>query len=175
MSKTLGIAIPKHILQKIILRKDFFPGNPRFPLLIYKQVFNAIEPSEEIYSLLKSNDWLNPWLNSIYNYHHYHSNTHEVLIVMAGNAKVQFGGESGVIYPIADGDVIIIPAGVAHKSLTLSNNFSCIGAYPLDIKYDLKKGQQEEYACSVENIKKVDLPAQDPIFGKEGLLFKYWQ
>ena len=152
-----------------------FPGNPRFPLLIYKQVFSITYSAEEIQSWLKKNDWGSSWIDSIYDFHHYHSNTHEVLAIISGDCLVQFGGEKGPHYTVNSGDIVIIPAGIAHKSIEKSDNFRCIGAYPFDVGYDMKYGKKEEYADAIKAIKNVDLPAKDPIFGEMGLIFDYWK
>lgn len=164
------------IITEIIPSQDYFPGNSRYPLLIYKQCFSNKNISEKsIQSQLTRNDWTNSWVDSIYDYHHYHSNTHEVLVIILGNCQVQFGGVSGSIYTVEQGDAIIIPAGVAHKSLNMSNNFRCIGAYPLDVDYDMNYGHKEEYSVALKAIKQVELPKRDPIFGEKGTLFNYWK
>ncbi|NIU02548.1 MAG: cupin domain-containing protein, partial [Aliifodinibius sp.] len=80
--------------------------------------------------LLHSNQWGGAWQNGIYGFHHYHSTAHEVLCVYKGEAKVQLGGDDGIIQTVKPGDVIIIPAGVAHKNLGSNSDFRIIGAYP---------------------------------------------
>lgn len=167
---------PKKIIHEIIPAHDYFPGNPNFPLLIYPQVFSSdVVNPELIKDKLTQNQWCNAWVDSIYDFHHYHSNTHEVLVILSGNCQVQFGGEKGIIHTVTPGDVVIIPAGVAHKSLQMSNDFRCIGAYPLDIDYDMNYGTKNEYEKACQSIKQLGLPPQDPIFGKEGPLFSYWK
>lgn len=164
------------IIQKMISSQDYLPGNPYYPLLIYKQaITNSNEPSKVIQDRLAQNNWSHSWVDSIYDFHHYHSNTHEVLVIISGDCQVQFGGDNGPIYIVDQGDVIIIPAGVAHKSLSKSNNFQCIGAYPLDMEYDMNYGTIEEYSQALDAIKQVGLPKKDPIFGDQGLLLKYWK
>ena len=53
-----------------------------------------------------------------------------LLGVYSGTARVQLGGEGGMTHTIHPGDVIIIPAGVAHKNLGDSPDFGVVGAYP---------------------------------------------
>lgn len=171
----MNIRPPIEMIQAVILSQDYFPGNPYYPLLIYRQVFSTAENSKTIQNLLKQNGWCHAWVDSIYDFHHYHSNTHEVLVIISGNCAVQFGGEHGSIYTVNLGDVVILPAGVAHKSLKMSDDFRCIGAYPFDIEYDINDGKKEEYIKAFETIKKVGLPTQDPFFGKKGFLFDYWK
>lgn len=164
------------VIQKLILPQGNFPGNSRYPLLIYKRAISTLKKSpSDIQDQLQQNNWRNPWIDSIYDYHHFHSNTHEVLVIVSGECQVQFGGEEGSTWSVTSDDVILIPAGVAHKSVAMDEHFRCIGAYPLDIGYDLFCGKAEEYSMVVENIQKVGLPEKDPIFGEHGVLFKYWQ
>src|SRR5580765_520165 len=76
------------------LRDDgVIPNNQKLPLLIYKGSLRLPEeePAEAIEQLLQKNRWGASWRNGIYTYHHYHSTAHEVLLVLAGTAKVQLG------------------------------------------------------------------------------------
>lgn len=167
--------VPQQIIHKLIGSDHYFPNNTRYPLLIYKQVFEfKTEAAKAVQELLKQNHWINSWVNSIYDFHHYHSNTHEVLVIIAGSGEVQIGGPNGEIFAISQGDVIIFPAGVAHKSIDLSDGFKCVGAYPFDLDYDMHYGKADEHPKVDENIDKVGLPSSDPIFGRKGLMFDYW-
>ncbi|WP_131783376.1 cupin domain-containing protein [Legionella gresilensis] len=167
---------PEEIIHDLILAQNDFPNNAQYPLLIYKQVFKfANQSPEEIQHYLKQNHWINSWVDSIYSYHHYHSNTHEALVIIAGDCKVQIGGDSGNIYNIAKGDVIIFPAGVSHKNISASPDFKCIGSYPNDVDYDVNYGRADEHPRVDMNIKKVGLPKADPVFGNDGLIFNYWK
>lgn len=170
----MNFSNPESVIHISINKIEYFPGNLKFPLLIYKQVFFSHTP-QEIQNLLTLNGWSNAWLDSIYDFHHYHSKTHEVLVIMSGHCKVQFGGESGVIYTVSLGDVVIIPAGVAHKSLSMSQDFSCMGAYPEDVGEDINYGDKKEYLRANQFIKQIGLPHSDPVFGNNGLIFSYWK
>ena len=167
---------PMKVIHEFIPALGYFPNNPHFPLLIYSGVFNAnqLAPTE-IKNLLKENNWGNSWIDSIYDEHHYHSNTHEVLIVISGTAKAIYGGPQGKIFKISEGDVIIHPAGVSHKKMTASDHFACMGAYPNSRHYDMCYGKKEEHPQVDKNIKKVGLPEADPVYGKDGLIFHYWK
>lgn len=159
--------------KKIIVPKDYLPGNPDYPLLIYKQAVTDCD-EKTVQTQLEQNDWRHAWVDSIYDFHHYHCNTHEVLVILSGTCQVQFGGDDRSIYAVNQGDVVIIPAGVAHKSLSMSDDFRCMGAYPFDVGHDMNYGTIEEYTKAIDAIKQVGLPKKDPILGEEGLLFKYW-
>lgn len=179
LKKQQGLKSPlrnnMEVIQKMILPQGYFPGNSNYPLLIYRHTFSEMNESlQTIQDRLEQNNWTHSWMDSVYDFHHYHSNTHEVLVVMSGDCQVQFGGENGPVYRISLGDVVIIPAGVAHKSLTMSSDFQCVGAYPFDVEYDMRYGNIEEYSKAIEAIKQVGLPENDPFFGEKGLLFNYW-
>jgi uncharacterized protein YjlB len=154
-----------------------FPNNNALPVLLYKSILTLpkIFPARGIKNLFRDNGWSNAWKDSIYDYHHYHSNTHEVLGVYKGKTKVQLGGEYGIELTIEKGDVLVIPAGVAHKNLTPEKIFKCVGAYPGGMKYDIKTGKQGERPETDEKIKQVPLPETDPVFGGKGELQKSWK
>ncbi|MGI8951031.1 MAG: cupin domain-containing protein [Chitinophagaceae bacterium] len=153
-----------------------FP-NSYLPVLIYKNAFQLSDNdnAEKIEDIFIANNWGNCWQDGIFNYQHYHSITHEVLAVYTGECNLQLGGENGISTNISKGDVVIIPAGLAHKNLASSHNFKCIGAYPKGLSYDIKLGKPEEKQEAEQNIKQVLLPETDPVFGKHGLLFEYWK
>lgn len=168
--------LPKEIIHELILPLDYFPNNSRFPLLIYKQVFKISHTDPKlIKNFLKQNNWINSWVDGIYDYHHYHSNTHEALVIIEGQCEVQIGGDKGKHFEIFKGDVIIFPAGVAHKRINATIDFKCVGSYPINIDYDMYYGTAEEHPMVDENIKNVGLPESDPIFGPDGFLFDYWK
>ncbi len=72
------------------------------------------------------------------------------------------------------GDVIIIPAGVAHKNIEPGKKFKCVGAYPKGFHFDMKTGEPSERPKADEHIAAVPVPETDPVFGKNGELRKYW-
>ncbi|KTD18280.1 cupin domain-containing protein [Legionella jordanis] len=167
---------PKKVIHEIINSNGFFPGNAYYPFLVYQQPLSlSNQPAESLQNFLKDNGWINSWVDGIYDYHHYHSNTHECLVVISGECNVQVGGEKGSIYGVSKGDVLIIPAGVSHKNTGASKDFKCIGAYPFDLDYDMNYGKADEHPRVDDNIRNVRLPKSDPIFGKEGPLFDFWK
>jgi uncharacterized protein YjlB len=153
-----------------------FP-NSRLLLLIYRGAISLPErdPAAVFEQLFESNGWSDSWRNGIYTYHHYHSTAHEVLGVYRGSAKVQLGGEHGVAHEVHAGDVILIPAGVAHKNLDSSRDFGVVGAYPEGQKMDMNYGKPSERPRVDENIARVPLPKLDPVFGKDGPLKEKWR
>lgn len=110
---------------------------------------------EEIFA---QNGWRGAWRNGIYGWHHYHTTTHEVLGCYAGSARVQLGGPDGEIVDLEAGDVVIIPAGVAHRNLGSTGDFAVVGAYPDGVSPDLQRGPGDP---------SLDLPTPlaDPVLG----------
>lgn len=123
-----------------------FPNNDRLPLLAYRGALSLAgqEPAVLIEALIHANGWGDSWRNGVYGYHHYHSTAHEVLGVYGGTAEIQLGGEGGVVVSIAFGDVVIVPAGVAHKNLGASRDFRVVGAYPNGQRPDMNYGRAGE-------------------------------
>jgi uncharacterized protein YjlB len=168
--------MPKDLIESFIFQDDgTFPNNP-LPLLVLKQAFDAapnINPSE-IENVFHSNNWGNSWRNGLYPFHHYHSTAHEALGVYSGWVKAQLGGPSGETVTAKTGDVIIIPAGVAHKNVDQSPDFKVVGAYPVGQIPDMQYGKLGERPTTDTNIGKVTLPVNDPVYGKGGPLIKNW-
>jgi uncharacterized protein YjlB len=162
-----------NIIRHILLDDGQFPNNSRFPLLVYKNAL-GVTNGKTIEALFESNRWVNAWQDGILDFHHYHSTTHEVLAVMSGVARLQFGGPSGVTIEANTGDVIIVPAGVAHKCLDSDDSFKVVGAYPEGFDYDMKYGKPDERPEADHNVKSVPLPESDPVYGTDGPLQKNW-
>jgi uncharacterized protein YjlB len=166
------------IKQELYFVKDdgMFP-NSRLPILYYRQAIHlpALFPALAIKKFFKQNNWTNNWKYGIYTYHHYHSTSHEVLGVCKGEALLQLGGEKGITLFVEKGDVLIIPAGVAHMNLGEEDDVVCIGGYPDGRDYDIKRGRNNERPLADDNIAKVPLPKTDPVFGKKGGLLVLWK
>lgn len=92
-----------------------------------------------------ANGWTGSWRNGVYDWHHYHRTTHEVLGCYAGWAVIRLGGEMGQDHRIQAGDAVIIPAGLAHRRMQSSGDFAVVGAYPDGVSPDMQRGDGE--AC----------------------------
>ena len=91
------------------------PNNPRLPAVIYRGALKLETPAQAE-AALSARGWTNSWRNGIYNFHHYHSTAHEVLVVVQGQAKVTLGGEGGPQVQLQAGDVVLLPAGTGHRN-----------------------------------------------------------
>lgn len=166
-----------NIISKILPDDGTFPNNGALPLLIYKQAIDitSSDPASDVEKVFQGNGWGSSWRNGIFSYHHYHSTAHEALGVYSGWVNVQLGGENGLKVKAEKGDVIIIPAGVAHKNLGASSDFRVVGAYPPGQSYDMNYGKKGERPQADENIRKVPKPSTDPVFGDKDGLVNFWK
>lgn len=150
--------------------------NSSYPLLLYRNAFTARgdEGGDWLEKRFAANNWTNAWRWGIYDFHHYHSNTHEVLGVFKGSALLQLGGEKGRQVEVKAGDIIVIPAGVGHKNIR-SEGLTVLGAYPDGLEPDLNKGEPGERPGTDRNIAAVPFPATDPLLGANDGLRKIWK
>lgn len=103
----------------------------------------------------------------MYRRHHYHSTTHEVLVIVCGSAHLCFGGPSNPEKTILEakiGDVIIVPAGVSHALLDENGGFQMVGAYPPDSEpWDMCVNEATH--AQQQNIRSLGWFERDPIYG----------
>jgi uncharacterized protein YjlB len=153
-----------------------YPGSV-LPLLLYRATLptDAEDPASIFERVFTQNDWCNSWRNGVYSFAHYHSTSHEVLGVYHGSAKMRLGGTHGQTVEIQSGDVILIPAGVAHQSIGASHDFAVVGAYPDGREWDLLRGLPGERPKSDHTIAALPIPDYDPIYGIEGPLRQIWK
>jgi uncharacterized protein YjlB len=153
-----------------------FPNSP-FPLLFYRQAIptDAKDPASTFEQRFAKNEWTNSWRDGVYSFPHYHSTSHEVLGVYSGTATLRLGGEHGKNLEVRSGDVIIIPAGVAHQNVGASDDFGVVGAYPGGRDWDLLRGLPGERPKADHNIAALPMPDNDPIYGDAGPLRQLWK
>ncbi len=171
------ININPEIVVMPLAENGSFPNNPKLPALIYKGVFTFTDsnPASIVEKTFSKNNWGSSWRNGIYNYHHYHSTAHEALAVYAGWADVQLGGPGNEPVRIIKGDLVVLPAGTVHKRIESGDGFAVVGAYPDKQSWDMNYGNDTETATAKQNISKVPLPKNDPVYGQQGQLFTFWK
>lgn len=161
--------------QLITLNDDGVFSNSRLPVVLYKNAMDTKDLPTVFKQRFKQNNWYNSWEADIFTFHHYHSNTHEVMGVCRGTTTLQLGGGQGEQVTIATGDVLIIPAGVAHKNLREENAVTCIGAYPDGREYGINYGNKGERPETDRRIAAVPVPGYDPLFGKDAGVAGFWK
>ncbi len=94
--------------------------------------------------------------------------------IAAGEVQVAFGGPSGQTVAVRAGDVVVIPAGVAHRNMGQSSDLLVVGAYPGGAEYDIRRGDPAEHEAAVRAIAAVSLPERDPVSGRDDGLCRLW-
>jgi uncharacterized protein YjlB len=154
-----------------------FPNHP-LPVIYYPNALTDLlqksESPESVLDFFSENGYSNGWVNGIYDYHHFHSNTHEVLGCIAGQSTVQLGGPGKDEYAFNKGDVILIPAGVAHKLTSSTDDFKIVGAYPNGQQPDMQRGEAPDYDAVQKRAYDTLVPATDPVTKFKGPVQEYW-
>jgi uncharacterized protein YjlB len=75
---------------------------------------------------------------------------------------------------VAAGDVLVIPAGVAHKLIEEHHGFLVVGAYAGGRQWDILRPRAVSLDAARERIEAVPLPDSDPVFGEDGILLQLW-
>jgi uncharacterized protein YjlB len=144
-------------------------------LLVYRAVLDQREGKPEPFEeLFNGHGWSRTWRDGIYDYHHFHTTAHEVLGVVRGRVRVEFGGPGGVQIQLEPGDVVVIPAGVAHRNTGDSGNLLVVGGYAGGRDWDLRRGDPTELDILKGHIGRVPLPDTDPVHGFDGPLPHLW-
>lgn len=156
-------------VERYVFKDDGIVPNSQYPVLIYRNAFSGagIAAAEILEETFAKNGWTNNWRWGVYDFHHYHSNTFEVLGVFQGSAVLQLGGAHGKQLSVNEGDVLILPPGTGHKCISGGDQFQVVGAYPNGIKPDLREGIPQDRKGADENIMKVSEPAKDPVTGHQ--------
>lgn len=177
--ETTGVAQEQtaQIITHILRDDGIFPNHATLPLMVYPNAVSlpAHDPAAGFEALFAAHQWGSSWRNGIYRMHHYHSTAHEVLGIYRGQARLQCGGEKGIVLRIRAGDVLVIPAGVAHKNLGSSHDFGVVGAYPEGQRWDTCYGKPGERPRTDGNIARVPLPPLDPVYGARGPFTAHWR
>ncbi|MDZ7834022.1 MAG: hypothetical protein U5K84_00380 [Alkalibacterium sp.] len=155
-----------------------FPNNP-LPVIYYAhaldEVLETSDPAGSVKDFFSDNGYSNSWVNGIHDYHHFHSNTHEVLGCIAGRSTVQLGGPGKDEYPLNKGDVVPLPAGVAHKLTGSTDDFKVVGAYPKGTDFDMQRGDADDYETIQQRSYDVLIPPTDPVTRSDGPVQEYWK
>jgi uncharacterized protein YjlB len=146
---------------------DRIPNHPAFPVLIYHDVDAAADGPDAARALFAEHGWGGSWVNGVFDFHHFHSTSHEVLAVVAGAATLELGGPQGEAFDVAAGDVLVLPAGTGHRRASARDGFTVVGAYPAGQEdYDLLRGDDpDEVAAARERIAALAAPPDDPVGG----------
>src|SRR3954447_6065420 len=143
---------------------DRIPNHPSFAVLVYHDVEPAARGgADAVRALFAEHGWRGAWVDGVFDFHHFHSTSHEVLAVIAGRATLELGGPQGRAFEVATGDVLVLPAGTGHRRASASGDFRVVGAYPEGQEdYDLLRAADD---AARERIAALGPPPQDPVGG----------
>jgi uncharacterized protein YjlB len=155
---------------RIRLQRNGPIPNSRLPVLLYRGILapSANGKTRSFRKAFEQNGWVGLWTDVIFDYVHFHSNAHEVLGIAKGQVPVELGGEGGRTCRLRAGDMIVLPAGVGHRRLSMDENLVVVGAYPPgQSHYDMKRESH--------TMPDVAIPDIDPFYGPEGPLAHAWK
>jgi uncharacterized protein YjlB len=168
-------AVPDSIQPVLLERNDWVPNNPRLPVIVYRDAV-ATQTTDDLAARLeeifRTNGWPPQWRYGIYDFHHYHTEGHEVLGVASGEARLMIGGPGGQVIEVEAGDVLLLPAGTGHCNLGASDDFLVVGAYPPGQQADICREAPSE--AQLANIEALPFPDRDPVQGASGGVRQYW-
>src|SRR3954451_16334001 len=88
---------------------DRIPNHPSFAVLVYHDVAPAARgDADAVRALFDAHGWRGAWVTVVFDFHHFHSTSHEVLAVVAGTATLELGGPQGQAFEVAAGDVVVL-------------------------------------------------------------------
>ncbi|KAF5690453.1 hypothetical protein FDENT_3836 [Fusarium denticulatum] len=145
--------LPEPILYHLKPTK-LIPNSPK-PLLHYRNAFvkDGQVDRTKAFDTFCGNDWDVQWVVR-YGQHqrsHYHSQSHEVMVVVSGPGRIRWGvadlsddpqehtsgtayEDGGLELEVNVGDLFVIPAGIAHKSFDPSANTASFGCMTGDAR-----------------------------------------
>ncbi|KAA1469258.1 hypothetical protein DENSPDRAFT_816071 [Dentipellis sp. KUC8613] len=158
------------IPQSFYLKPTKLIPNSRYPLIFYPSAFPENATANDIAEHFEQNGWIKQWSYGMYRASHYHSTTHEALGVYSGCAQLRFGvadsepdvqQQRALVLNVRPGDVIVVPAGVAHRTLAEIGEFLMVGAYPVGARqWDMNYGGEDKV---IED----SIPPSDPVLGDD--------
>lgn len=149
----------------IVHANDWVPNNERLPVKVYRGAVAAEgkKAAENFEAMFADNGWPPQWRDTVFDYDHYHSTTHEALGVFAGFATLAIGGPGNRVVELRAGDAILLPVGTGHCRIDASNDFEVVGAYPTGCEWDICTDAPTPEVF--ERLRRVPNPPHDPVTG----------
>jgi uncharacterized protein YjlB len=124
----------------------------------------TVEPSD-VEALVTKHGFEPQWRYSMFDFDHFHSTTHELLVPFRGRATIVLGGMERL--DVRAGDVLLLPAGVAHRAERAEDGFCMVGSYPAGAKsWDNCRGGEAGVEVRIKNLGKGGV-MMDPMYGRE--------
>jgi uncharacterized protein YjlB len=172
-------------------KDDGLIPNSKHPVLIYRSAIGFVEsvPRLAARNLIADHIGKNGWRLeeglTLYSYHLYDRKAHKAFIVINGQATLQLGGPKvGRSAVIEEGDLIVIPAGVAHRhlryaNLSLTAQFEAMEIRPVAADEPgpvrgLKKSMEVARPKALESLANIPRPF-NPLYGPQGPGLQGWK
>ncbi|KAK9446215.1 Cupin domain protein [Metarhizium brunneum] len=153
------------------------PNNP-LPVLHYRGVL-PLEATEDMATkFLTANTWEKRGAWGHIGIRHFHPNTHECYGIVSGRSTMLLGkinDGTGMHVQVQRGDVIVLPAGTAHSSIESTPDYFYIGVYPRRHPRWVNEHGKTPATHFRSTIRAVEMPEEDPVYGKDGPLLKLWR
>jgi uncharacterized protein YjlB len=159
---------------------DNVPNNPDLPVLVYRGVLRGGErKAAAVRRRFAAHGWgAGGWVGGIFDWPHYHAETHEALAFLRGRAQVRLGGDGGPVVGLGAGDVCVLPAGTGHQCLEATGDLAVVGGYPDGAQVETidASGPDAETlrAAAAEAVATTPTPTADPLAGSDGPLARLW-
>ncbi|GAB3673298.1 cupin [Salinisphaera aquimarina] len=166
------------VAERLYFDDDGRTPNSRYPVLVYRG-----EPSgqgslaEPLEALFAANAWPPQWRGGVFDFHHYHSVSHETLGVARGHAVLMLGGEDGSRLRVTRADVLVLPAGTGHCRMQASTDFELVGAYqPDQQRWDIcRSDSAADHDAAIARIARASTPDHDPVNGRNAGVPVLWR
>ncbi|WP_319003943.1 MULTISPECIES: hypothetical protein [Pseudomonas] len=86
--------------------------------------------------------------------------------------QLMLGGEQVQVLNVSTGDVLLLPAGTGHCSLSASKDFLVVGAYPPGQHADICR--EAPTPAQLRNIEQLPFPDEGPVTGDQGAFRRLW-
>lgn len=151
------------------------PNHPHLPVIVRTKALVTPTP-ETARDVFRRNGWTGTWCWTVFDFHHYHPDSHEALVCVGGTATLILGGPGGPDVDLAAGDAVILSAGVGHCRHSASPDFAVVGAYPPgQADPDILRDGDLAMAAALTRVVATPLPVADPFAGESGPLVTAWQ
>ncbi|WYZ35452.1 hypothetical protein EsH8_X_000099 [Colletotrichum jinshuiense] len=167
--------------------------NNVLPVLVYRNVLPEPYNEETVSDYLQRYGWVKKGTWGAITTKHFHPNTHECYGIFQGDSELVFGegggdtGGTGARCLVRAGDVVVVPAGVAHASVAQEQKlaegghkgerYRYIGVYPEGApkwRNEYGKTPLGDSRELAHEVAAVPVPDQDPVSGRGGPLVQIW-
>ena len=115
-------------------------------------------------SLLAAHGWGGSWVNGVFDFHHFHSTSHEVLAVISGQRDARARRSAGQRLRGRGRRRHRAARGYGHRRARADGDFRVVGAYPAGQEnYDLLREADD---AARERIAALGPPPEDPVGGE---------